>query len=48
MSFGGFDSGSGYVKNGTQNDVNEDIINMIKDEMKVTEHFVDLDFTTKT
>ena len=49
VSFDGFDAGSKYNETG---DMNEDLVNMIKDEMVkdkmkvIKEHHVDIDFTT--
>ena len=50
VSFNGFDAGSKYEETGN---MNEDLVNMVKDEiikdkMKIIkEHHVDLDFTSK-
>ena len=45
VTFDGFDSGSKFSPNNTE-DINDEIFNMIKDEMKVSKHNVDIDFTT--
>jgi len=45
VTFDGFDAGSKFDANGG-NDINEEIMNMIKDEMKVKKHNIDIDFTT--
>ena len=45
VTFDGFDSGSKFSPNNTE-DINDEIFNMIKDEMKVSKHEVDIDFTT--
>ena len=50
VSFNGFDAGSKYKETGA---MNEDLVNMVKDEMIkdkmkiIKEHHVDLDFTSK-
>ena len=45
VTFDGFDSGTNFSPNNT-GDINDEIFNMIKDEMKVSKHNVDIDFTT--
>merc|ERR1739846_207828 len=51
VTFDGFESGNEYATNDTSDktsddNVENDIFNMIKDGMKVKEHKVDIDFTT--
>ena len=44
VSFDGFESGSKYEP--SENSIDDDIVNAIKDGMKIKEHTIDLDFTT--
>ena len=47
VTFDGFESGSEYASNDTSDEnIDNDIFNTIKDGMKVKEHHVDIDFTT--
>ena len=46
VTFDGFDSGTNFSPNNTGDNINDDIFNMIKEEMKVSKHDVDIDFTT--
>ena len=53
VTFDGMDSGSKYSSNDTESDIDidennidDDILNTIKDGMKIKEHNVDIDFTT--
>lgn len=44
VTFDGFDSGSSFAPNGTN--IDDDIMNMVKDGMKVKEHNIDIDMST--